>query len=515
MSQSALPYLSEVIIPKTTQRPAVAIFIDNVSRRAFDIVASVIGLILLAPVFIWIAWKIRRDSPGPIFYRGPRLGWRGKEFGILKFRTMWEKPTSYAGAPVTAQDDPRITPFGKWLRDTKLNELPQFWNVLVGDMSMVGPRPEDPTLAQAWSAETKNLLLAVRPGITSPATVLYRDEETRLQTNNVVDDYLQAIMPSKLRLDLLYVSNRTILTDLDILFWTTVVLLPALKKLTIPETGLYYGPLARFTSRYLTWFVIDSLVAFTAIGIAGVIWRSTGPLDVGILPAIGMAVIMALLFSVINSLVGLNEVQWSRAPAADAVILAASTTAGVGILYFLNGRFGLYRLPPAMLVFSGLLAMAGFITVRYRERLMTGFATRWLMLRGRANAVGERVLLVGAGQNSQLATWLFAQSKLSRAFSIVGMVDDDPRKQGMSYDGYRVFGATGDIPAIVEKYNVGILIYTISNIQADDQKRIMQICRATGVRLVILPDMIGMFQRQLETNHNLDATPTNSYTSSE
>lgn len=504
MSNSALSISTESIIPKATRRSPAVIFIDNISRRAFDIIASLAALILLAPVFAWIALKIRRDSPGPVFYRGPRLGWRGKEFGILKFRTMWEKPDSYAGARVTAQDDPRITPFGRWLRDTKLNELPQFWNVLVGDMSMVGPRPEDPDLAKKWPAEARKLLLEVRPGITSPATVLYRDEETRLHTNTVLDDYLHAIMPSKLRLDMLYVNNRTILTDLDILFWTTVVLLPALKKVTIPENGLYYGPLARFIGRYLTWFLADSLVAFIAICAAGLIWRSTGPLDIGVLPAVLIAFIMALLFSVINSLLGMSEIHWSRAPASDAMILALSTSAGIGILYLLNGRIGsIHKLPSALLVFSGLLAMAGFITIRYRERLMTGFATRWLNFRDHASAVGERILLVGAGQNSQLATWLFAQSKLSRAFSIIGMVDDDPRKQGLRYDGYRVIGMTGDIPSIVEKSDVGILIFTISNIQADDQERILNICRSTHIRLVILPDIIGIFQRRLEHAQSL------------
>ena len=92
----------------------------------------------------------RREGPGPVFYRGPRLGKNGRVFGILKFRTMYECPASYRGPRVTAQDDDRITPLGKWLRDTKLNELPQLWNVLVGEMSLVGPRPEDPEIVKTW-----------------------------------------------------------------------------------------------------------------------------------------------------------------------------------------------------------------------------------------------------------------------------------------------------------------------------------------------------------------------------
>jgi len=499
MNDSALPFMSEHDLPKTPQRTASAVIMDNLLRRALDIIVSVLVLIFLIPVFILISSKIRHDSPGPIFYRGPRLGLHGKPFGILKFRTMWEKPDSHAGSRVTAQDDPRITPFGRWLRDTKLNELPQFWNVLVGQMSLVGPRPEDPTLALQWTPEVRASILSVRPGITSPATVLFRDEETRLHTSTVMDDYLRAIMPSKLRLDMLYVANRTLLTDLDVLFWTLIVLLPALKNRTVPQAGLYYGPIVRFTSRYLTWFLADSIVAFIAIGTAGILWRSTGPLDIGIIPSILMAMIMALLFSILNVLVGLNEVQWSRAPASSALTLAITTAAGIAIFYFINERYnGVYHLPRALLVFAGLLAMAGFIAIRYRERLMTGLATGWMRLRTQAGAVGERVLLVGAGQNSQVASWFFAQSKLSRAFSIIGIVDDDVRKQGVSYDGYRVIGLSKDIPALVEKFDVGILIYTITNISPENRQRIISICQSTKTLVVILPDVIGIFQRQFK-----------------
>src|SRR5690606_29290266 len=104
----------------------------------------------------------------------------GKPFRILKFRTMYECPDSYQGPGITAKGDDRVTPVGQWLRHTKLNELPQLWNVLRGDMSLVGPRPEDPDFVKQWSAETRAELLAVRPGITSPASVLFPDEESLL-----------------------------------------------------------------------------------------------------------------------------------------------------------------------------------------------------------------------------------------------------------------------------------------------------------------------------------------------
>ncbi len=170
-----------------TSRHPIWTWMDNFLRRCMDIFLSLMGLIFLSPFFLFIAFLIKKDSPGPVFYRGPRVGKNGKIFKILKFRTMYEDPQSYAGLPVTARGDRRVTPFGRWLRDTKINELPQLWNVLVGDMSLVGPRPEDPELVKSWDPEVREQLLSVRPGVTSPASVLYRDEESLLQSGSVLE----------------------------------------------------------------------------------------------------------------------------------------------------------------------------------------------------------------------------------------------------------------------------------------------------------------------------------------
>jgi lipopolysaccharide/colanic/teichoic acid biosynthesis glycosyltransferase len=106
--------------------------LESFVRRTIDILVSLFGLLFLSPLFLYIAIKLKNDSPGPVFYRGPRAGRHGKTFGILKFRTMYETEHSYNGSRITAAGDERITPFGKFLRDAKLNELPQLWNVLVG-----------------------------------------------------------------------------------------------------------------------------------------------------------------------------------------------------------------------------------------------------------------------------------------------------------------------------------------------------------------------------------------------
>ncbi len=482
-------------VPTTSVPIAWNVLLDSFARRALDILAAGFGLLLLAPFFAVIAFAIKRDTPGPVFYRGPRAGRGGRPFGILKFRTMYERPECYQGPAVTAAGDARVTPFGRWLRNTKLNELPQLWNVLVGQMALVGPRPEDPEIAAGWPEPVREELLAVRPGVTSPATVLFRDEERMLHAGSLMDDYLRAILPDKLRIDTLYVRRRNFLTDLDVIFMTLVALLPRLREEQIPETFLYWGPLSRFVSRFLNWFVMDLLAAFAAVSLAGIIWRLDAPLNLGPGLALGFAIVIAVFFSLVNALLGLNRVQWRRAPAFEAITLAFST--GVATVFLvaakelvLDARLPKPGLPSGMLLVGGLLAFIGFAAMRYRSRLLSGLANAWLSKRRENPAIGERVLLVGAGDNSQFATWLLTRSNLAGAFAIVGIADDDPRKQGLYYDGYPVLGSTRDIPALVERHGIGLVLFTISNIDPVERGRILRTCQASHTRLVILPDVM-------------------------
>ena len=316
-------YVSRIHFRTEKQSPF-AVWMDRFLRRTIDILVSFFGMLLLSPILAFVAILIRMDSPGPTFYRGPRLGRGGKPFGILKFRTMYADPASFAGARVTAAGDSRITPFGKWLRDTKVNELPQLWNVFIGEMSLVGPRPEDPELAAEWPEDIKKELLAVRPGITSPASVFYRDEEKMLVGDNVMQDYLYTILPSKLRLDLMYVRGRSTLSDMDVILWTALVLLPQLRKHSVPQHLLLWGPLSRFVTHHFNWFLVDFVVVMVCYGGSALMWRASRPLDIGFWTAILTVFMIALLFSTINGMLGVNRIGWSKAPANSAMDLLAS-----------------------------------------------------------------------------------------------------------------------------------------------------------------------------------------------
>ncbi|WP_322506729.1 sugar transferase [Anaerolinea sp.] len=467
-------------------------WMDNFLRRCMDIFLSLMGLIFLSPFFLFIAFLIKKDSPGPVFYRGPRVGKNGKIFKILKFRTMYEDPQSYAGLPVTARGDRRVTPFGRWLRDTKINELPQLWNVLVGDMSLVGPRPEDPELVKSWDPEVREQLLSVRPGVTSPASVLYRDEESLLQSGSVLEIYFQDILPSKLRLDQLYLRYRTVFTDLDVIFWTLVALLPRLRAVKIPTHLLYWGPISRLFSRVLNWSAIDFLVSLVSIWVVGVGWRLLGgPLNLGWGNALILSFAMALCFTLVNSLFGLTQVSWSKAPPSAVFELLASAGISLVILASLSMIGGINtNFPLGLLFVSGGLAWSGFTAVRYRERLITGFASRWMRLT-KPRVLGERVLIVGAGELGEMAKWFFERGELQRAYQVVGFVDDDPRKVEMSVQGKTVLATTESIPELVQRLDIGLIIFAIQQILPEQRQRILNICRKTTARLLIFPDLMS------------------------
>jgi lipopolysaccharide/colanic/teichoic acid biosynthesis glycosyltransferase len=188
--------------------------------RAFDVAVSLAALVFLSPLFAVIAVAVKLTSPGPLFYRGPRVGRFGAEFSILKFRTM---RNGAAGPSITRAGDPRVTLAGRFLRRWKLDELPQFVNVLRGEMSLVGPRPEAPEYVLLYTAEERNVL-RVRPGITSPASLLYRDEESLLTGQEWRDEYVNRIMRDKLRIDLEWLDRRTFASDLRLLARTAASL---------------------------------------------------------------------------------------------------------------------------------------------------------------------------------------------------------------------------------------------------------------------------------------------------
>lgn len=188
-------------------------------KRFFDIVASGLGLLVLSPLFLIIAIWIKLDSKGPVFYRQVRVGWHNIDFRIFKFRSM--RVGSDKGSLVTIGGrDPRVTRSGYWIRKFKLDELPQLINVFIGDMSLVGPRPEVRHYVDYWTPEQMRVL-DVRPGITDPASIKFRNEnELMEQADDPEKYYIEVIMQEKLKLYLEYVKNHSFWGDIGLIFKT-------------------------------------------------------------------------------------------------------------------------------------------------------------------------------------------------------------------------------------------------------------------------------------------------------
>ena len=192
-----------------------------VAKRGIDILVA--GLVLLAtlPVIALVGLLIVLDSPGPVFYRAERVGRHGRRLRMLKFRKMRHDA---AGAPLTMEADARFTRIGGFLARTKLDELPQLWNVLRGEMSLIGPRPEDPAFVSERSDDYRDILV-VRPGVTGLSQLAFAEESRILCKRDPLHHYRSRIFPQKIEMDRLYASNPSLLVDLRILFWTVAAVL--------------------------------------------------------------------------------------------------------------------------------------------------------------------------------------------------------------------------------------------------------------------------------------------------
>jgi lipopolysaccharide/colanic/teichoic acid biosynthesis glycosyltransferase len=212
------------------------------TKRLFDVIVAAALLAALTPVLAVIAIVAKLSSPGPLLYRGRRVGLHGKPFAILKFRTMIVDAESLGGS-ATAADDPRITGFGSWLRRYKFDELPQLWNVLKGEMSLVGPRPEVQKYVDLYSAQERQIL-TVRPGITDWASIWNSNEAAVLEGScDPEKTYEELIRPTKLTLQLEYVRHHSWGIDLKILFHTACKLIDAD---WVPKELEPYGKVKRY-----------------------------------------------------------------------------------------------------------------------------------------------------------------------------------------------------------------------------------------------------------------------------
>ena len=193
-------------------------------KRFLDIVLSFLALVVLAPFLLLVVIILRFTGEGEVFYIQERAGLGGNSFGLYKFATMLKNSPNIGSGEITVQGDPRVLPFGQFLRKTKLNELPQLWNIFIGDMSVVGPRPMVLNTYAHYSEEVRNKLNTIRPGLTGIGSIIFRDEERYLaDRDEPMEFYREHIIPYKSDLELWFVENNTLWLYIKIIFVTSWV----------------------------------------------------------------------------------------------------------------------------------------------------------------------------------------------------------------------------------------------------------------------------------------------------
>lgn len=212
---------------------AVSEVIDRAAKRAFDVVLASALLLLATPLFVLVAAAITLEDRGPVLFRCRRIGEGGRELWMLKFRKMRREA---GGPPLTSCDDPRFTRVGRFLAASKLDEVPQLWNVLRGEMSLVGPRPEDPWFV-AIHPDRFEQILQSKPGVTGLCQLAFANEHRTLDATNPVRDYAERLLPQKIEIDLLYAKRRSLHFDARILLWTFVAVLFRKDVAVHRETG--------------------------------------------------------------------------------------------------------------------------------------------------------------------------------------------------------------------------------------------------------------------------------------
>ena len=209
-------------------------------QRILDVIFAGLGMLFLSPLLLPIAFILKATGEGEVFYIQTRIGKNGSLFGLLKFATMLKDSPNIGSGEITIHNDPRVLPLGKFLRKSKINELPQLWNILIGDMSVVGPRPMVPNTYANYPAEAQEILNTVRPGLTGVGSIIFRDEERLLDgRDDPIGFYNENITPYKSELEIWFVQNNSLWLYIKAIFVTAwVVIFPASKIADIAFSGI-------------------------------------------------------------------------------------------------------------------------------------------------------------------------------------------------------------------------------------------------------------------------------------
>jgi FlaA1/EpsC-like NDP-sugar epimerase len=278
-------------------------------------------------------------------------------------------------------------------------------------------------------------------------------------------------------------------------------MLPRIGAFQPPETLLFVGPITRLIKRYINWFGGDILITLIAIGFTGLIWRISGPLDVGLPRAILLALGFSILFSLTGALWGVNRVQWDKAFDSDVLYLLPPWLLATVIALILNNA--LDTLPVSLILVASMLALNGFIIVRFYQRVLTSLTRNLVSIIEGAYAARERVLIIGSGRTAEHVAWILSHQCYTTKFKIVGFIDNDLFAHGMRIYGSKVIGSLKELPSLLKKFDVGLVIL------ADHRLSYREFVDKTGVqdtrfvRVMVAPDLYGSMNILASPSQNL------------
>jgi FlaA1/EpsC-like NDP-sugar epimerase/lipopolysaccharide/colanic/teichoic acid biosynthesis glycosyltransferase len=454
--------------------------------RLCDLLMATAALIVLAPSFLIVALIIKLTSPGPIFYKASRVGRGGELFLLYKFRTM-VTDADRQGPGITVQDDPRVTRVGRFLRRHKLDELPQLINILRGEMSVVGPRPEDPRYVALYS-DSQRRLLDYRPGLTSPASIFYSREEALLSGEDWETVYREQILPHKLALDLKFMRQYTLGTYFSLIFLTAVTVLGMPRILQ---------RILAMRNRHL--FAIDLfLLSFTpavALALREEVWGWHVLTEQSLLIYTLLALVVKLsafyhfgLYDRYWRYAGLLEMPWL------AVAVGVATGILTGLVLILQDGLAPVDLavPRTLPLIDGLLTALAVTLPRYGLR----FLHEWHRRHYPPVNGAKKALIVGAGHTGAMALdEIRANGDLD--LDVIGFVDDDPNKIGGWIQGVPVLGPCATLEHLVGRYGIQRVVIAMPTASQARRAEIEASCRAAGVEAETLPglyELIGGYK---------------------
>ncbi|MHB8174236.1 MAG: SDR family NAD(P)-dependent oxidoreductase, partial [Nitrospirota bacterium] len=468
------------------------LYLMVIAKRLFDLIFSVLGLLFLSPLMCLIALAIKLQDGGPVFFMQERIGRGLKPFRMYKFRSM-TSDASQIGPPITIEGDARVTRLGKILRKLKADELPQLINVLKGDMSMVGPRPEVWKYVNHFISDFREIL-KVRPGITDYASIVYHSEEEVLKRSDEPEKYyLDTVLPAKIELNKLYVREMNLARDVEIILRTFLALFSSRLSRCCGlfrtracniclNTGRRFNGVKEFIAAYRGIFILIYHAFSVALAqyLAFSLLEGSAPEKYAQIVPYSILLVLAIRLPLFKAF-GLYRGLWRYTGVSDVVRIILSVTAGT-MVYAPLGRMWLLKNPPvplSVIALDWLLTVAFVSSIRLLLRVYKDYAV--------IDRKGKKVLLIGAGNAGEMI--VRDMRKNQHLHDPVCFVDDDRLKKGLSIHGVPIVGTTEDLGAVISEFRPEEFLIAIPSAKPATMLSLMK--RLSEYRLPIktLPSM--------------------------